>query len=221
MKSILPGLVALGLLGAWAASQPPAPATPLPTPFPEARYQQMTAKSPFAVASASAEATAAPTPGFAAQLYVTGVARVGDKDFVAIKTRDPQEGKPAVQFLEVGGTTEEGIKVESVKWSDETGKSTVDVSKAGERATLAFDEDTIKAGAGNGPMPGQPGGIRLPVMPGVRPIGFPVNPAFQQQGAQFNRRIFQQPQMNGVPGFPNVPGGVDVRRRRLPIQSGQ
>ncbi len=121
---------------------------PLPTPFPEARYQRMTARSPFAVASATAAATAAPTPGFAAQLYVDGIAHADNTDFVAIKTRAPEEGKPAVVLVEVGKTTEDGIKVESVKWSDEMGKSTVAVSKGGERATLIFDEAQMVKNAG-------------------------------------------------------------------------
>jgi len=132
------GLVVLmsGLTGpgAWAATP-----QPLPTPFPEARYRQMSAKSPFAVASASSAATAAPTPGFAAQLYVDGVAHVGRTDFVAIKSRDKQ----SVIFMEVGESTEDGMKVERVKWSGEMGKSTVDVSKGGEKATLIFDEQQM------------------------------------------------------------------------------
>jgi hypothetical protein len=222
-----PGLLALGSaligLAAWAETSHPGlaaqPAGPLPTPFPEMRYQQMSAKSPFAVASATAEATAAPTPGFAAQLYVDGIAHAGSTDYVAIKTRAPEEGKPAVVLVEVGKSTEDGIKVESVKWSDEPGKSTVDVSKAGEKATLSFDEDTIKSA----PAPAQgpvPGGVRLPMMPGQRPPGFPVN-GFQP-GPQFNRmRVFpQQPQTPGQAG--PVPG-MDMRRRIRSgmIQSGQ
>ena len=120
-------------LGAWAATS-----QPLPTPFPEGRYERMRAKSPFAVASASGAATAAATPGFATQLYVDGVAHVGKTDFVAIKSRDP--GKPLSIFLEVGKSTEDGMKVESVKWSDQMGKSTVEVSRNGEKAVLEFDQ---------------------------------------------------------------------------------
>jgi len=127
--------------GAWGSSLQPV--EPLPTPFPEARYQRMSAKSPFAVASAATAATAA-TPGFAAQLYVDGVAHIGTKDFVAIKSRDP--GAKAVMFLEVGKSTEDGMKVERVQWSDEMGRSTVDVTKAGEKATLIFDEQQIAKG---------------------------------------------------------------------------
>jgi len=142
MKRNLPlaGLLApvCGLTGlvAWAESP-----RPLPTPFPAARYQPMSARSPFAVSTAS-QATAAATPGFAAQLYVDGVAHLGATDFVAIKSRDPD--KPAAIFVEVGKSTEDGMKVERVQWSGEMGKSTVDVSKGGEKATLIFDEAQIE-----------------------------------------------------------------------------
>ena len=54
----------------------------------------MSARSPFAVATAAAAATAAPTPGFASQLYVDGIAHVGKTDFVAIKSRDPDAARP-------------------------------------------------------------------------------------------------------------------------------
>lgn len=217
----LPPLLVLasGLIGlaAWAESTPPS--QPLPTPFPEVRYQQMSAKSPFAVATASAAATAAPTPGFAAQLYVDGVAHVGKTDFVAIKSRDPDQ--PAVVFLEVGKSTNDGMKVERVQWSDEMGKSTVDVSKNGEKATLVFDEAQMAKNASAVPaiMPGQPG-IRLPTMPGGRPGGFPLqNRGLQQPGGPFaGPRAFPQP---GAPPGADGINGNSMRRRVRMIQSGQ
>jgi hypothetical protein len=141
---------------------------PLPSPFPLARYQQMTARSPFAVASAPAPAPSA-TPDFAAQLYVDGVAHLAQTDYVAIKSRDP--GKPQVLFLAVGATSVDGLRVDRIKWSDETGKSTVDVSEGGQRATLEFDEALVaKNGADGGPAAN-----------GV-PAGFPFNRGFQVPG---------------------------------------
>jgi hypothetical protein len=201
-------------LAAWAA-------TPLPTPFPEARYQQMSARSPFAIATASAAATAAPTPGFAAQLFVDGVAHVGKTDYVAIKSRDPDQ--PAVIFLEVGKTSTDGLKVERVTWSTEMGKSTVDVSKAGEKATLEFDEQTVKAvAAAAAAAPPGPPGMRLPPMPMPgRPMNFPMPNGMPQ----FNRFYPQQPGQAMVPpGAANLPPSVlNMQRRRMRglIQSGQ
>jgi hypothetical protein len=166
MKRKLPlaGLLApvWGLTGLVARGEAP---KPLPTPFPAARYQQMSARSPFAVSTAS-EATAAATPGFAAELYVDGVAHVGGSDFVAIKSRDPD--KPAAMFVEVGKSTEDGMKVERVQWSNEMGKSTVDVSKGGEKATLVFDEAQIAKNAGAAPaMAPGPRIVTLPNMPNI------------------------------------------------------
>jgi hypothetical protein len=139
-------------LGAWAGTL-----VPLPTPFPEARYREMKSRSPFAVATATAVEAPAATPGFAAQLYVDGLAEAGGVDYVAIKSRD--SAKPETLFVEVGRSTQDGIKVEKVQWSDEAGKSTVLVSKEGEKATLEFDEQTVKtsaiaAGPGEPPVPG-------------------------------------------------------------------
>lgn len=174
-----------GLMGleAWAGTSQPA--QPLPTPFPEARYQRMSARSPFAIATASSAPTAAPTPGFAAQLYVDGVAHVGSTDFVAIKSRDPD--KQSVIFLEVGESSRDGMKVERVKWSDEMGKSTVDVSKAGEKATLIFDEAQMKTIA---VAPAQPL-LRLPgvtVPPQARDAVELPGPLNEAQ-AQYRQRV--------------------------------
>jgi len=177
---------------------------PLPTPFPEARYQQMSAKSPFAVATAITTATAAATPGFAAQLYVDGIAHIGNNDFVAIKSRDPD--KTNVMFLGVGGTSDDGMKIDRVNWSDETAKSTVDVSMNGERATLSFDEANLHPAA----QPNQPG-IQPLRLPGQgRPVGFPQPPGVP--------RIFPQP--GGQP--PGAAGNSTIlRHRRGAIPAGQ
>jgi hypothetical protein len=183
----------------------------------------MSAKSPFAVSTATAASTAAPTPGFASQLYVEGVGTLGPKQYAAIKSRDPD--KPNVMFLEVGGTSDDGMKVEAVQFVAEMGKSTVTVSKGGERATLIFDEQQMgktASGAPAGIPPGIQPGVRLPTMPGGRPIGFGPNPALNQPGSPFQRvRIMGQPQPPGMPFQPGGPQGINIRRRLQTIQSGQ
>ena len=208
------GALALGCgltgLMAWAE----APQGGLPAPFPETRYEQMRVRSPFSVASASAAATAAPTPGFAAQLYIEGVATDGPKEFVAIKSR-ALDDKSNVMYLEVGGTSDDGMKVESMQYSAEMGKSTVTVSKGGERATLHFDEDQIAKGGDAG---GGAPGIRLPVMPGGRPIGYMQNGGYPQAAGYPRVRVMGQP--NG-PAYPPSPAGINMRRRIQTIQSGQ
>jgi hypothetical protein len=201
-----------------AAPQSAQPAQPLPTPYPESRYQQMSARSPFAVATAAA-ANAAPTPGFAAQLYVDGVATVGSMQFVGIKSKDPDQPNP--MFLQVGKTSDDGMKVEDVKWSDEIGKSTVDVSKGGEKATLLFDEATVKSAGSSAPQ--MPPGVRLPTMPGQgRPMNFPI-----QNGQPQNvNRFFPPPPSQAGPmpaNNPLSPAVINAQRRRVRglIQSGQ
>jgi hypothetical protein len=175
LAAMLAPICGLAGLTAWAGN-----AQPLPTPYPEARYRQMSAKSPFAVASASSAAMAAPTPGFAAQLYVDGVAHIGQTDFVAIKSRNPD--KPAVMFVEVGQVTDDGMKVERVQWSEESARSTVQVSKGGEKAVLAFDEanlHTAKGANGNDNAAASPTPIRA--IKGYRPIpGMPIPEIYRQ-----------------------------------------
>jgi hypothetical protein len=154
MNRVLPraGALALvcSLIGLGARAENP---QPLPAPFPEVRYQQMCAKSPFAVATAAA--TAAPTPGFATHLYVGATWRALGKDWVAIKDRESQQAPPIC--LEVGTTGTDGMRVEAVHWSEATARTTVDVSKNGEKFTLAFDEELMKEGTPPLAVPRQPG----------------------------------------------------------------
>jgi hypothetical protein len=201
MLAVLGGITAL-------AAVPGSP-QPLPTPYPEARYYQMSLRSPFAVATAAA--TPAATPGFATQLYVDAVWRIGNSDYAAIKSRDPDQQN--VLVVEVGQTTPDGIKAERVKWSDEMGKSTVDVSKDGEKATLAFDEANIKSAPAAGPFPNA-GGPRLPNLPGYPNNGRPMNFPPPNGQPQFNNRFGQM-----QPGQPGQ--AVPVRRVRGLIPSGQ
>jgi hypothetical protein len=211
------GLASIAVLSAVGAAAPALQT--LPTPFPESRYQQMSAKSPFSVATANGPA-AAPTPGFAAQLYLNGLGNIGGKDYAAIKSRDPD--KPGVIWLKVGEPNTDGMKVERVQISDDPGKSTADVVLNGERATLTFDQAQLHAGPPAGAMPGAPnmpgGAIQLPRIPG-RPVGIAgQQPILNQPGQPAGPNIFPQPV-----GAPNNPGSPSypLRRRLRPIMSGQ
>lgn len=166
---------------------------PLPLPFPAARYQQMRAKSPFAVATA-AVATAAPTPGFAADLYVNGVARIGTSDFVTIKERGENKG---TIFLQVGKANDDGLEAKSVLWAEEMGKTKVVVSKAGEQATLSFDQAEMAKAAPPAPMPGLPG-VRLPMVPGGQRPGFPMPPGGRPGGFGLQQPGGRMPQNPGA-----------------------
>jgi hypothetical protein len=139
----------------------------------------MVARSPFSVATVAGVCARTATPDFAAQLYVDGVAHVGQTDFVAIKSRDPAQASTI--FLEVGKSAEDGMKVERVKWSDQIGKSTVDVSKGGEKATLIFDEAQVVAMAG-----------------ALTQIIQPGQPEIQYPGAPFHRYRFDPSVLRGA-----------------------
>jgi hypothetical protein len=96
----------------------------------------------------------------------------------------------------------------------------VDVSKGGEKATLIFDEQTVKSAA-PGVAPGPPG-IHLPMIPGQgRPMTFPV----QNGQPQFNRFFPQQPGQvaPAPPDNSQNPATAALQRRRVRglIQSGQ
>ncbi|MGA3169724.1 MAG: hypothetical protein ABSE62_01815 [Chthoniobacteraceae bacterium] len=220
-------------IGLAAYAAPMQPASPLPTPFPETRYRQMSQKSPFAVATAVAAAPA-PTPGFASQLYINGIARVGDVYYVAIKSRDGDPNKPTM-LLQIGQPSPDGMEVKSVNWSDVVGKSTVDVTKDGEDATLAFDEDQIEKGATPDTdqqgirYPGMPNGprqIRFPIQNGYG-RGFPGQPGYSRPGYPqpgYSQPGYPQPSYS-QPGYPqpsySQPGNSIRRFRSGMIQSGQ
>ena len=154
----------------------------LPSALPAARYEQMIRKSPFALATPVVAAPA--TPGFAASLYVTGIAKIGNADFVSISSRD-QQSKFSLLSGEQG---KDDISLVSVEWSDQIGKSKVTIKKGAEFAVLEFDQAALAAqpaqpvapplpmGGGPPGMP-QPGGPRRIILPNQ-----PNQPGTQQPG---------------------------------------
>jgi hypothetical protein len=154
--------------------------------------------SPFAVATAETPPPA-PTASFAANWFVSGIARVGDEDFVTIKSRDL-----STQFSLFGTKdTRDGVALASVTWSEAVGKSTVILRKGTETAKLEFNEAEMKATPaphpGTSPVPGQPmpnGAPRpvtkLPPMPAPAAIpGQPMlgQPAPPSASPQVRRRV--------------------------------
>jgi len=107
---------------------------PIPAALPGERYAEMSTRSPFAVA------TAAPIPqtaqSFAANWYVSGMARLNGEDFVSIKSRDL-----SIQFSLHGHEEDPrtGVSLEGVDWSDDVGRSMVVLRKGAETARLEFN----------------------------------------------------------------------------------
>ncbi len=150
-KSSLP--LWLPLLGL-AAAAAVAGDNPVPTSMPAERYAEMESRSPFALASAAAPA---PPVGesFAANWYVSGMARLNGEDFVSIKSRDQ-----AVQFS-LHGRSEDvqtGVGLAAVEWAEDAGRSTVILRKGNETARLEFNRADL------GGMP------QVTAVP--RPVGF-------------------------------------------------
>jgi hypothetical protein len=158
------------LLSGWCLS---AADSVLPSPLPQARYEALRKKSPFAPATA-APTPAVAAPGFAIDWFVSALAKIGDRDFVTIQSRDGQK-----RFsLFAGETGLDGITVNTIEWAPDITKSKVVVKKGTELASLEFDQAaaTRIAPALTMPnVPGQPGAMPLrgPTMPG-RPRAFDV-----------------------------------------------
>jgi hypothetical protein len=176
----------------------------LPQAHPKSRYEALRKDSPFALASAT-PAPVAPQASFAANWFVSGIARIGDQDFVTIKSRDL-----AKQFSLYGNhEAVDGVELASVTWSDSVGKSTVILRKGTETAKLEFNEQEVhaqaqapggKPPAGN-PPPNAAGGPRPSVPPGISPGAIPPHAPAPNM---------QQP-------VPNAPGAPPAVRRRVQV----
>jgi hypothetical protein len=185
-------VAAIGLASAYGAE-------PIPSALPADRYSAMGANCPFATATPT---VAAPQPqaSFAANWFISGIARIGDSDFVTVKARDL-----STQFSLFGNepNSENGVILASVNWSETIGKSTVVLRRGTETAKLEFNEAQIHSAPQAAPEPGKPGAPKPANVGGVPP-GTP-------------------PQMPGAP-TPNATGVVPpnsppLRRRVLPIPS--
>jgi hypothetical protein len=182
---------------------------PVPKPFASNRYQSVRDHSPFAVATAEAPPPA-PQASFAANLFVSGLGRWGDDDFVTIKSRDA-----GTQFSLFGHETDPstGISVASVNWTDVVGKSTVILKKGTETAKLEFNEMDVHGAPAANPQnrPGAPvsnGNGPRPMQSPANMTGLPAVPAIPTNPVMNNGR----PMPNGAPG---------VHRRTQVIQPPQ
>lgn len=202
---------------AWS-TEPVAPAQ-----LPASRYTAMAEKSPFALATAAAP-PAEPQASFAANWYITGIGRVGDTDFVSVKSRDA-----AMQFSLFGSEPhpQTGVSVASVNWSDTIGKSTVILQKGTEMAKLEFNEAELHGPAPGAAAPGNAqggakGGVRP--LPGAAPGPIPMTGATTVPGASLPPGATPRPlpvivtPRTSNQQFPTTPGNPsDIRRRVRPI----
>jgi hypothetical protein len=121
----------------------------LPKPYSFARYQTMSDRSPFAVATA---VTAAETPNFAKDLYVANAAHSKEGDLVTIASSTDRNFKKYLTTT----TPVDGYGISNIEWSDKVGATKVTIAKDGQSATLGFNEALLKPAApGQNPAPAQ------------------------------------------------------------------
>lgn len=148
--SILPMLTAVSII-----------ADDIPKRFNFDRYQKMTDRSPFAVATAVVAPAA--TPDFAKDLYVANAAKSLDGDMVTIASMSDKNFKKYLNTRE----PVDGYSVASIEWSDRVGETKVTISKDGKFATLTFNQALLAdKPAPNVPAP-PPAGVVTP--PGAHP----------------------------------------------------
>lgn len=129
-------LLVVGLAGSLGAAETAA----LPEPFAPDRYAAMKQSSPFALATPAAEKAEA---NFARDMFISGIARIGEKNLVSITTQD----KTKSYTLITGDPPIEGMALLDVNWNDQLGKTTVQIKKGEEFATLQFNEMVVRAPA--------------------------------------------------------------------------
>jgi hypothetical protein len=158
----------IGLLLFMALKCLPASAeNPVPSAFPIDRYAPLRASSPFALATFVAPAPA-PQASFAANWFVSGIARIGEDNFVTISSRDLSR-----QFSLFAGESKDGVTLASVNWSDDVGKSTVTLRRGAETAQLEFNEAQVHGPAAPTPAgPARVAGVApvAPVVAALPPI---------------------------------------------------
>ena len=198
----------------------------VPAAFPSDRYEKMSEKSPFALATPAVPVTA-PQASFAANWFLTAAGRDAQgRDFVTVKAQDgsahfslygnepyPDESSPA-----------NGVSLASINWSDTFRETTAIIKKGAETAKLVFSKEeavavaappagirpalpngqqpppiTVRAGATGGvlPQPGMQPRINLP-RPSTAPVVSPPPPVTG----------------NGAQPAAGQPGGTDRRRIR-------
>jgi len=137
--------------------------SPVPKAFPSSHYEKLIQRSPFAPATPDVAQDV--TPDFASSLYVSGIAKIGDKNCVFIRSRETQQ----TFALFSGEQGQDGISLLSIQWSPETGRSVVRIKKGSQEATVTFDQALIKTAVPTvvAAEPNQNAGALSPRAPGI------------------------------------------------------
>ena len=171
----------------------------VPAGFPVERYSVLWQHSPFTIASV--QQTEVPA-GFAQNLTVVGIAKIGDKDLVTLLNKQSLE-----RFIVKAEPNAQGMKVLSVENDSDPLKTSVMLQSGGEIAKVGFDKSLIQqnqsaphadpnAVAQNTPVAGQPPSPpadNMPPVPGRRVRRLPAIPALNPAPASGGANAPQPP----------------------------
>lgn len=184
-----------------------------PTRFPSSRYEKMLEESPFALATPVAPVEA-PKDSFTKDWVLTGISKMRDvqgveRDFVSIMTRDQTQ-----RFAFFGNEpNEEGVSIDSIERSPQTGRSKVKLKKGSEYGLVEFDQMLMQSAApaaAPGAVPGrQAPGALPPRIPGLNPGKQPLN------GRPMIPRP-NQPVPGGMPQMNNGAGNAPLPAQQPP-----
>lgn len=128
----------------------------LPKPFSFARYQAMSDRSPFAVATTVAAPVEA--PNFAKDLYIANAAHSKEGDFVTVASSTDRNFKKYLSTI----APVDGYGISNIEWSDKVGATKVTVTKDGQSATLTFNEALLHSPAAPGQNPSSAQAVAQP-----------------------------------------------------------
>lgn len=161
-------LVALSAFAAVASAARGEDELPKPQAF--ARYEAMTNRSPFAVATAVAPPPQA--PNFAKDLYIANAAKLADEGVVTLNSNVDKNLK---EYLSTKAPNKNGYSISNIEWSDRVGATKVTIQKDGQFATLTFNQALLSQPVANaGQAPPQPQPQTLPqIVNGVNGVNVP------------------------------------------------
>jgi hypothetical protein len=142
-----------------------------------ARYEAMTNRSPFAVATAAVPPPT--TPNFAKDLYIANAARLADEGVVTLTSSTDKNMK---EYLSTKEPNPHGYSISNIEWSDHVGQTKVTISKDGQFATLSFNQAlATQPMAGMQPQPQQPPPAQPQTVPPAPAVGTVAAPGVSNQ----------------------------------------
>lgn len=143
----------------------------IPEPPEAKKYSALWERNPFAIASAED----APRPGFAQNLAVVAVAKIGEETLVTLLDRQTQE-----RHIVDSNNGSQGMRVVSVIMDSDPLKISVILRKGNETATVGFDRTQIAAASSPAP-PAHAAAPPVPIAPALPAGGATASGAYKVQ----------------------------------------